>query len=137
MNHLGCWPHKCATTMPQIDSMGQIRLMYAKNHNSHNINYLENNNGYNVQVVHLKPVLVRLTWLYSVLCVTIVCFRRLLVGLWLGSYWMIVVICSKFRPLRSDASVGLPCSKSRHAIGHNPPTPLETPYCVPAAESPK
>ena len=55
--------------MPQMDSMGQIRLMYAKNHNSHNINYLENNNGYNVQVVHLKPVLVRLTWaIFCPLC---------------------------------------------------------------------
>ena len=67
--HLGCCPMKCATTTSEIDSMGQMRFKYAKNHNNHDVNYIENNNGYNVQVVYPQPVLVRLTWaMFNPLC---------------------------------------------------------------------
>ena len=52
-----------------MDSMGHMRFKCAKNHNNHNVNYIKNNNGYNVQVVHPQPVLVRLTWaMFSPLC---------------------------------------------------------------------
>ena len=133
--HLGCYPIKCATTTSEIDSMGQMRFKYAKNYNNHDVNYIKNNNGYNVQVVYPQPVLVRLTWAMFNLCVTIVCFRRLFIGLWLRSSWMVVITCSKFGALSGDASVGVPCAKSRHATGGNPPTHLETPCYVSVPQS--